>query len=301
MPPDADAVIRREDVDEQPSKIVVRPGLELNAGQHIRRQGENVRQGQTVIDAGRAIDAAVMSVAATFGLARLRVYRRVRVALLVTGSELRSPESAVSPWELRDANGSALWAMLAGLPWLAPPRLMHAKDDPTAIAQALQMCLAESDAVLLTGGVSMGQHDHVPDIVAAAGGKILFRKLPIRPGHPMLGAVSRDGQPILGLPGNPVSVLVTARRFAATVLQHLAGITDSPLPAPTVTLRNPDAAQLSLWWYRLVHLVAPGRAELLRSMGSADLVAAARSDGFVEIPPHSQGAGPWPFWRWTLD
>ena len=191
--------------------------------------------------------------------------------------------------------------MLSGMPWLAPPRLLHVKDDPAAITQALRQCLADCDAVLLTGGVSMGQHDHVPDAIAAAGGKILFRKLPIRPGHPVLGAVSCDGQAILGLPGNPVSVMVTARRFAAAVLQHLAGIADPHPPPPTVTLSNPDTAQLPLWWFRPVRLVSPGRAELLRGMGSADIVSAANSDGFVEIPPHSQGAGPWPFWRWTLD
>ena len=301
LPLGAEAVIRREDVEEQPSKIVVRPGMELKPGQHIRRQGENLRQGQTVVDAGRAINAAVMSAAATFGIARLRVYQRVRVAVLVTGNELRSPESPVSPWELRDSNGPALWAMLSGVPWLEPPRLSHAKDDPAAITQALQQCLADCDAVLLTGGVSMGQHDHVPDVVAATGGKILFRKLPIRPGHPMLGAVSRDGQAILGLPGNPVSVMVTARRFAAAVLQHLAGITNPRWLPPAVTLSNPDTTQLPLWWFRPVRLVSPGRAELLRTMGSADMVSAANSDGFVEIPPHSQGAGPWPFWRWNVD
>ena len=272
----------------------------MKPGQYIRRQGENVRQGEPVLDAGRVIDAAVMSAVTTFGVARLRVYRRVRVAVLVTGNELRSPESPVSPWELRDSNGPALWAMLSGLPWLEPLRLRHAKDDPAAIGQALEQCLADCDAVLLTGGVSMGQHDHVPDAIAATGARILFRKLPIRPGHPLLGAVSRDGRPIFGLPGNPVSVMVTARRFAAAALQRLAGITHHHPPA-TVTLSNPDAAQLPLWWFRPVRLVSSGRAELLRSMGSGDLVSAAGSDGFVEIPPHSQGDGPWPFWRWVVD
>jgi molybdopterin molybdotransferase len=300
LPPGAETVIRREDVEERASAIVLRPGVAPKPGQYIRRQGENVKQGGPVLDAGRVIDAAVMSAVATFGVTRLRVYRRVRVAVLVTGNELRSPESPVNPWELRDSNGPALGAMLSGLPWLEPLPLRHAKDDPAAIGQALEQCLTDSDAVLLTGGVSMGQHDHVPDAIAAARAQIVFRKLPIRPGHPLLGAVSRDGRPVFGLPGNPVSVMVTARRFAAAALQRLAGIVHSR-PPMTVVLSNSDTAQLPLWWFRAVRLVSSGRAELLRSMGSGDLVSAANSDGFVEIPPHHQGDGPWPFWPWAVD
>ncbi len=293
-------MIRREDVDEQPSAIVVRPGVALKPGQYIRRQGENVRQGEPALGAGRVIDAAAMSAVTSFGAARPCVYRRVRVAVIVTGNELRSPESPVDRWELRDSNGPALLAMLSGLPWLEPLRLRYAKDDPAAIGQALEQCLADCDAVLLTGGVSMGQHDHVPDAIAATGARLLFRRLPIRPGHPLLAAVSGDGRPIFGLPGNPVSVMVTARRFAAAALQRLAGITHFRPPA-TVTLDNPDGAQLPLWWFRPVRLVSPGRAELLLSKGSGDLVSAANSDGFAEIPPHSPADGPWPFWSWAVD
>jgi molybdopterin biosynthesis enzyme len=117
----------------------------------------------------------------------------------------------------------------------------------------------------------------------------------------VLGAVRSDGRAILGLPGNPVSVMVTARRLAATVLRHLAGVAEPDSPPPAVTLSNPDTVQLPLWWFRPVRVVSPGRAELLRSKGSADIASAAQSDGFVEIPPHSQGAGPWPFRRWTVD
>jgi molybdopterin molybdotransferase len=301
LPAGADTVIRCEDIEHESSTIVLRSGVELKLGQYIRRQGENIKRGEPVLEAGRPIDAAAMSAAATFGVAQLSVYRRVRVALLVTGNELRSPESSVNTWELRDANGPALWAMLSRLPWLQPVRLRHADDDPAAIALGLRQCLADSDAVLVTGGVSMGQHDHVPDAIAAEGAKIVIRKLPIRPGHPLLGAVSRDGQPILGLPGNPVSVMVTARRFAAAVLKHLAGVTRPNSPAPTVTLSNHDLARLPLWWFRPVRLVSPGQAELLRSMSSGDVVSAANSDGFVEMPPNAHGAGPWPFWRWTFD
>ena len=137
LPADAEAVIRCEDVQQQSSMIVVRPGVELKPGQHIRRRAENVRQGESIVEAGRVIDTAVMSAAVTFGAARLCVYRRVRVGLLTTGNELQPPESPVNPWQLRDSNGPALWAMLAGLPWLDPLPPRHVNDDPAAIQQAL--------------------------------------------------------------------------------------------------------------------------------------------------------------------
>ncbi len=300
LPPGAEAVVRHEDVEEDPFRIVLRPGVEVQPGQNIRRQGENIRRGGAVLESGRLIDAAAMAAVAAFGAARLQVYRRIRVAIIVTGDELRSPETPTTAWELRDANGPALAAMFSALPWLEPPRLAHAADHPAAIVQALRQALADCDAVLLTGGVSMGRHDYVPEAVASAGGELLFRKLPIRPGHPVLGAVGPGGQAILGLPGNPVSVMVTARRFAAAVLRRLAGIAVADPPPSAVTLVNPDSSRLPLWWFRPVHLVSCGCAKLLKTMGSGDVVCTASSDGFVEIPPGEQGSGPWAFRRWTL-
>ncbi len=301
LPAGAEAVIRREDVEESPEKIVVRPGVELKPGQHIRRRGENAKQGEVVLDAGRVVDGPAISVIASFGATDLRVYRRVRVAILVTGNELRPPESPLDACELRDSNGPALRTMLSGARWIEPSRQQHAPDDPAAIEQALRECLADCHAVLLTGGVSMGGHDHVPQAIAAVGARIVFQKLPIRPGHPMLGAVGPEGQAILALPGNPVSVMVTARRFGLTALRRLAGLTEPRQAAPTVTLDHPDAHQLRLWWFRPVRLIAAGRAELVRTMGSGDMISAARSDGFVELPPDAHGSGPWPFWRWTFE
>jgi len=152
--------------------------------------------------------------------------------------------------------------------------------------------------VLLTGGVSAGQYDFVPGVVAALGAKTVFHRLPLRPGGPILGAVGPDGQAILGLPGNPVSVLVTARRLARTVLRHLAGFACASCPVPVVRVTNDDGRTLNLWWYRLVRLTGPGVAELVPAQGSGDVVALARSDGFVEIPPNASGAGPWPYYGW---
>ena len=150
----------------------------------------------------------------------------------------------------------------------------------------------------------MGDRDYVPAAVAQAGCTIVFHRLPIRPGRPILGALGPRGQAVLGLPGNPVSVLVTARRLGMIVLRRLGGLRDIDPPAPTVTLTAAAAellgeTPLRLWSYRPVQLASADRAELVIARSSGDFVAAARSDGFIEVAPGGVGRGPWPFYAWS--
>jgi molybdopterin molybdotransferase len=126
----------------------------------------------------------------------------------------------------------------------------------------------------------------------------VFHKLPQRPGKPMLGAVVGDSKIICGLPGNPMSVLVTASRIALPVLHHLAGRCGIR-PSHAIRLTNADAKAIDLWWHRPVRMTDTGCAELVQSMGSGDVIAIAGSDGFVELPPGASGSGPWPYLSWT--
>jgi molybdopterin molybdotransferase len=137
----------------------------------------------------------------------------------------------------------------------------------------------------------------VPDAVAACGGEILFHRLPIRPGKPVLGAVGPRGQAIFGLPGTPVSVVIAGRWFAVPALRQLAGLPPEPEVA-SVTVREMGTKRLGLWWYRPVRVLGPALVQVVPSRGSGDLVSAARSDGFVLVPPQGEGAGPWPFTPW---
>ena len=145
----------------------------------------------------------------------------------------------------------------------------------------------------------MGTCDHVPNVLKELDAEVVFHRLPIRPGRPILAAVSEGGQPILALPGNPVSVLVTAHRFGLAVLAKRAGIVKPVRPAPFVRLASGGTQSSDLWCFPLVQLCKDGVAELIPNRGSADIVAAARSDGFIEIPPGSTGDGPWPFYSWS--
>lgn len=300
VPDGAEAVIKREDVDEQPERIGLETTPKPAAGRFIRRRGENLRGGEEVLAAGSLITPAVMSALASFGVARPRVHARVRVGVIVTGSELVSVDGQPDPWQLRDSNGPALSALLSACSWVEVESHVRVVDDFDRLQAALADRLERCDGVLLTGGVSMGDYDHVPAVAASVGARTVFHKLPIRPGKPVLGAVGPKGQAILGLPGNPVSVMVTARRLAAPILRHLGGMIDAVWPAPVVTLSNFDGKTLGLSWSRPVRIIGPGRAELVPGRGSGDMVSTARSDGFVEIPPGASGEGPWPFYRWEL-
>ncbi len=299
VPPGAEAVIQREHAGEGERQITL-GGLPQApvAGLNIRRRGENARAGETVAPAGSLVTPALIAGLAGFGATRVSVRHRVRVDVITTGNEVVPPDVQPQPWQIRDSNGPGLRALLSGPAWLEVGPRKCVGDDLDALRRILAETLAECDAVLLTGGVSAGDYDFVPDAVAAVGGETVFHRLPIRPGGPILGAVGPQGRAILGLPGNPVSVLVTARRLAWTVLRHLAGFAEPTPRAATVRLGNADEKKLHLWWFRLVRLAADGKAELVPTRSSGDIVALSRSDGFVEIPPQTSGPGPWPFYSW---
>ena len=301
VPAEAQVVIRREDVSERTDAIDLPEGLDTGPGANIRYCGENAPVGAAVVEAGTLVTPAVAAALATFGVAEPKVFNRVRISVLVTGDELVPVDATPQPWQIRDSNSQTLATLLGEVPWIELLSIRHVHDQLDPLTDALRAALDASDAVLLTGGVSMGDYDFVPDAVGAAGGTIAFHKLAMRPGKPLLGGVGPNGQAILGLPGNPVSVMVTARRWASVALRKRAGLAQPDPPTAMVRLVNPMDKRLSLWCYRPVRLTETGQAELIKTMGSGDLAATATSDGFVELPPDTSGSGPWPFypWSWT--
>ena len=297
LPSGADAVMRQEDT------TLVRGGVALTgapvaAGTYIRRRGENLRRNDEMVPAGTIITPAVVSGLAAFGAVAPLVRRRVSVAIVVTGDELLPPESVPQPWQIRDSNGPFLQAIVSACPRVILGHVCHLPDDRARLTETIRRLLPEVDLLILTGGVSMGDSDHVPAAVEASGARTIFHRLPIRPGHPVLGAVGPEGQAILALPGNPLAVMTGVCRFGRAALDRMTAAR-RPMP-PSIQIKPPDAKKLHLWWYRPVTLAPDGTAQLVPSMGSGDISSAARSDGFVEIPPEMSGAGPWPLYRWEL-
>jgi len=295
VPDAADCVVRREDTLESPGNVrFVLPTDSLRPGQNIRYRGENIREGAEVLPAGTEVNAGSMAALATFGTGMVSVYRPVQVTILTSGDELVPAGEPAKPWQIRDSNSLTLHCWLGTLPWVDVQCSHSVGDNLQNIQESLVRACQKSDAVILTGGVSAGDTDFVLPAIQALGGTVLFHRLPLRPGKPVLVALL-NGKVVVGLPGNPVSAAVTSRLIAEPLLERLAGrSTAGPL---RLTVSNPDEKNLNLFWYRLVRRTEIG-LQLVDTQGSGDLVSLARSDGFVELPPGCTGAGPWRTWLW---
>jgi len=299
VPQGADVVIPRERCREESDRVwVTIPLDQIPLGWNIRRQGENAKQDEVGLQAGCCIDGPRMSSIVSMNReAQIDVSRKVRVTIINTGDELMGMDSPIEAWQIRDSNGPLLESMLRACPWIEWNRV-SARDDLSEIQTRLKEALDVSDAVLLTGGVSMGDTDHVPAAVRHCRAEVIFHRLAIRPGAPVLGAVGSEGQLIMGLPGNPVSVAVTFRRLGLELLDRMARRV-SGRRKWKIQVAGSDSKTLGLVWYRLVQIQADGTALLLSNQGSGDIRSLGLSDGFIEVPPGSLSQGMFPFYDWN--
>ena len=298
VPPQAECVVRREDCQESTSYVkIIAPKQSIALGQNIRRQGENVRAGVNVIQSGSLLSACPFAGAMTFlSTTAIEVFKKVRIGIINTGDELIEFGQPIESWQIRDSNGPFLESSLAVHPWVHTER-STVSDHRDRTEHAIRNKLSQCDVLLLTGGVSMGDTDYVPDSIRSVGGQVVFHRISIRPGRPLLGAYGPEGQLILGLPGNPLSVAVTFRRYAMEMIRHVAGFARSE-PVPLMQLESSDTKTSDLTWFRLVSLRDDGRLSLVSSQGSGDIASLIQSDGFVEIPPNSQASGTRSFYAW---
>ena len=279
LPAGADAVVPVEQLAAEGD--LLRPAVLPAPGDHVRPRGEQARAGDLLLPAGLPTTAARSGLRAQEGLP-VRLRPRVAVAVASTGDEL-APEPL--PHQIRDANGPMLAELARALgadPRPCPPL----PDDPAALAAALRR---PAGRILLTsGGVSMGERDHLPAVLADLGARILFHRIRLRPGKPMLAAVLGDLL-VLGLPGNPVSAYLNARLFLPVALARLEG---RPRPDPwrlgTLAGAVPNRGERPL----LQPCTRQGdQLSPLPSRGSADLAALARADACAWIEPGGAAAG----------
>jgi molybdopterin molybdotransferase len=221
MPEGLDTVFMQEDCVEDDGKVRLPPGLKRGANR--RSAGEDVTAGATVLAAGLRLRAQEIGLAASLGLTELRVYRRLRVALLSTGDEVREPGTPLPPGGIYDANRYALRALIEGL-GAEVTDLGILPDERGAIQSALARAAETHDLIVSSGGMSTGEEDHVKAAVEVLG-RLHFWRLAIKPGRPVaMGQVGRV--PFLGLPGNPVAVMVTFLVLARPLILRLAGATE---------------------------------------------------------------------------
>jgi molybdopterin molybdotransferase len=243
VPEGATAVIPQEEVDVQDGVVLL--GAEVRPGAHLRPAGEVMRAGQVILAAGTPIDAAALGAAISAGAAEVSVFHRPRAAVLCTGDELREPGEQLEPGEIYNSNGPMLVALASRSGALSGPA-GKLPDDAAATERGFAEALSAAEVVIVSGGVSVGPHDHVKPALAKLGVEEVFWGVSLQPGKPTWFG-TREGRLVFGLPGNPVSAAVTFSLFVAPALAALQGRTgearadEAVLEAPVP--RNPRREQ----------------------------------------------------------
>jgi molybdopterin molybdotransferase len=281
LPEGADAVLQIELVSEDGDSIVLND--EVQPGRNTRSAGEDVRAGTPVLQAGTTLGPAEIGMAASAGCGSLRCGRRPRVTVIGTGDERVGPGDELGPGQIHDSNGPMLSALVrrAG----ADVRALRVEDDRVATVAAVEQALADTDVLLLSGGVSVGPHDHVKPALEANGVEEVFWRVALRPGKPTWFGVKRDDPPVLvlGLPGNPVSAYVTFTLFAAPALAKLQGARAAAASRRarlgSAVTRHPDRDECIR-----VRVDADGIATPTGPQGSHMLSSLVQADGLALIP-----------------
>ncbi|HEY5321559.1 MAG TPA: gephyrin-like molybdotransferase Glp [Caldimonas sp.] len=231
MPAGLDTVVPQEFVRLDGARIALAAGV-VRQGENRRFAGEDLARGAIALAAGRLLRPADIGVLASLGCAEVPVFRRLRVAFFSTGDELRSIGEALTPGSVYDSNRYTLWAMLQRL-GVDVLDLGVVRDDPEALEAAFRAAADAADAVITTGGASVGEADHTRMVLASLGDAVFWR-IAMRPGRPMaVGRIESAGRSVIafGLPGNPVAVMVTFYALVRDALLAMSGATPTPLLA----------------------------------------------------------------------
>jgi molybdopterin molybdotransferase len=286
VPEGATAVVPIERVEEGEGEV--RLTGDVAQGANIRVPGEDVRAGQTVLERGVRLGAAEVGVAAGAGRATLRCTRLPAVSIVVTGDELRAPGSTLGPGQIHESNGLTL-AALAAATGAVVHRTDPVPDRRDATHEALRAALEHADVVLASGGVSVGPHDHVKGALGALGVRERFWRVALRPGKPTWFGTREDGggqRLVFGLPGNPVSAMVTFLLFARPALLALQGADPTARRVPA-TLTEPVAAlpdRAQAMRVRLEETAAGRTATPTGPQGSHQLRSMVGAQGLAIVP-----------------
>ncbi len=298
VPPGADAVVMLEHVLRTTAQntIALAPGRTLRTGENIVATGSEASKGAIIVPAGTRLTPSHIAAAAQCGAATVDTFARPRIAILATGDELVEVDGgAPLPHQIRNSNSYSLAAQVRSAGG-NPHRLPVARDNSEHLATSLDRALADADLLLLSGGVSMGQYDLVEQALADRGAEFFFTGVLIQPGKPAvygrLASTRGSGHTcFLGLPGNPVSTLVTFLLFAAPLIRALSGESDAAPRFTSATLAADFRTRPGLTRFLPAHMkgfwdrttVAP-----IAWQGSGDLAATARANCFLVIPPDSE-------------
>lgn len=284
LPEHADTIVPVEHIAVADGIATLEVGYQPAQRQFIHPQASDHAAGAALLHPGKRIAPADVAVIASAGLARVDVTRTIVARVISTGNELVAAGGRIAPHQIRLSNGPALVALLArhGHTDCAHE---HIADDPAALRERIGAHLDDADAVILSGGVSMGKADYVPDVLADLGVDVTFHGVSQRPGKPMWFGTGPRGQVVFALPGNPVSALVCCRQYVVPALENAAGAL--PITPEFASLASDVTFEPDLTCFQPVRLVSNAAGRLLampvRTNTSGDFTALSGTDGYVEL------------------
>jgi molybdopterin molybdotransferase len=284
LPAGADAVVMQEDTrveaDLPADVFVFEPA---KPWENVRLRGEDVKRGELLFEPGALLTGCGIGLLAAVGESQVQVAFRPRVGLLATGSELREPGEPLEPGQIYESNRLSIARLVenaGGVARLYPIVPDHLHDTRAALEQAL----GESDAVITCGGVSVGELDFVKEAFTQLGGTLQFWKVAIKPGRPFVFG-SLGSKFLFGLPGNPVSALVTCLLLVCPALRRWQGVTDAAPQSTPGVLDEPLVNAGNRRHFVRVLVDRNGRVRSAGVQASHRMKSTARSDGLVDVPP----------------
>ena len=286
LPRGCDCVVPVERIAVKDGFAQLEDGFIASEWLNVHRRGSDAKANSTLLQPGQRLNATEIAIVASAGYARARVYRSPRIALISTGNELVEPGQPIESWQIRRSN---IHALQAALQQHGHTRLtdVHLADDLEVLRTRLRALLDSNDVLILSGGVSMGKFDFVPQVLTELDVRCVFHKIQQRPGKPMWFGVRDDGKAVYALPGNPVSTIMCLHRYVLPGLQHAMHFAPSELHTITLAADAKAHDEIAVFMPIKLQRDASGIQQALPcpTRGSGDFISLLGTDGFVELPP----------------
>jgi molybdopterin molybdotransferase len=290
VPPDADAVVMIEYTTREKDLIHFQPSA--TKGQNIVHAGSEATKGQALLSSGTRLGYAELGLAAQIGATQLRCAKKPRVAILSTGDEIVPVDATPGPFQIRNSNSVSLAAQVRDAGG-EPVVLGNVADRIESLGDKIQQGLDE-DILVVSGGVSMGKYDLVEDVLKSLGATFYFDAVAIRPGKPAVFAMCNE-KPVFGLPGNPISTMVTFDLFVVPAIDVLSGALARPLPFLKAVLAEPIKEKPGMTHFLPASVQSDSgeaRVKPLPWQGSGDIVTMAKANCFLVVGADIQTLAP---------
>lgn len=284
LPAGADCIIPVERITVNESGAHVEANYATSEQQFVHAAGSDHKKDTELLQPGTRISPLDIAIIASCGLANVSVSKQPRISVISTGNELIAAGEAIAAHQIRLSNGPAIVAMLEDNGY-ADATHEHLVDEPELLRERIAQHLQHADVLILSGGVSMGRADYVPQVLHDLGVEVTFHKISQRPGKPMWFGMGPDGQAVFALPGNPVSTLVCARQYVIPALRHMSGMAAAAPQFASLTTEVTFKPQLTN--FLPVKLISNAAGNVLampvHTNTSGDFASLSGTDGYVEL------------------